>query len=181
MHPTPDVSLVGAAVGDVIHLLAELMDNATSFSSPDSQVQVFSSDTPRGVLLQIEDEGPGMPPADRDEANALLSTPPKFEDITVRGDSRLGLFVVARLAARRGIEVDLRDAAEGGTVAFVRLPTDLVASEPADHPLPTEPLRFPVTDPDVPPQVGHSPERTRGTMTAFQRGTREARRVGNGE
>ncbi|MCI2419951.1 nitrate- and nitrite sensing domain-containing protein [Saccharopolyspora sp. K220] len=235
VHPTPDVSLVGAAVGDVIHLLAELMDNATSYSSPRSQVQVYSSDTPRGVLLQIEDEGLGMRPADRDDANVLLSTPPKFEDITLRGDSRLGLFVVARLAARRRIEVDLRDAAEGGTVAFVLLPNDIVANEsrfeprlarsrqperdltpPPAHdltvqrPVPTtEPPQFPSTDPDQRPvlprrerqqnlvpqlraessagdsdiagQAGHSPERTRGNMAAFQRGTREARWAEGGE
>ncbi|MGP4019882.1 sensor histidine kinase [Saccharopolyspora sp. 5N708] len=235
VHPTPEVSLVGAAVGDVIHLLAELMDNATSYSSPRSQVQVYSSDTPRGVLLQIEDEGLGMRAADRDDANVLLSTPPKFEDITLRGDSRLGLFVVARLAARRHIEVDLREAPEGGTVAFVLLPNDIVANErmfeprlSRSQPQPergssaplaqelttqlaatTEPPQFPSADPDQRPalprrlrqqnlvaqlreeplardsdnagQAGHSPERTRGNMTAFQRGTREARRGDSGE
>jgi hypothetical protein len=240
VHPTPEVSLLGGVVGDVIHLLAELMDNATSFSSPRSQVQVFSSDTPRGVLLQIEDEGLGMRADDRNEANALLSTPPKFEDITARGDSRLGLFVVAQLAARRGIEVDLRDSAEGGTVAFVLLPEDIVANEPVIDNSTTEPLQdtreqrlpvpppadrdlrafrpdpvpsqqpsaadpplFPSTDPDERPELPQrhrrqnlapqlraeppaaepenlgqsapSPERIRGNMAAFQRGTREAR------
>ncbi|GAA0521454.1 histidine kinase [Saccharopolyspora subtropica] len=183
VHPTPDVSLVGAAVGDVIHLLAELMDNATSFSSPRSQVQVYSSDTPRGVLLQIEDEGLGMRPADRDEANALLASTPRFEDITRRGDSRLGLFVVARLAARRNIEVDLREAAEGGTVAFVRLPPDIVAAEPlfdrgagsadsptwARGPAPAashaDAPQFPVADPDAEPPPRRKPgQRSSGRL-----------------
>ncbi|MFC7344415.1 nitrate- and nitrite sensing domain-containing protein [Saccharopolyspora griseoalba] len=209
VHPTPDVSLIGAAVGDVIHLLAELMDNATSFSTPRSQVEVRSSDTPRGVLVQIADEGLGMRPEDLAAANALLSSAPKFEDITLRGDSRLGLFVVARLAARRGIEVDLRKGHEQGTIAFVLLPPDIVADEsvpgmpaPAEvevtRPVPVvaEP-QFPSADPDDPNELPRrvpgggrtsqevpvsgdtapqTPERTRGNMTAFQKGTVEARR-----
>ncbi|KAA5831331.1 sensor histidine kinase [Saccharopolyspora hirsuta] len=129
VHRAPDLSVVGAAVGDLIHLLAELMDNATSFSAPDSQVQVYCGDTPRGVLLRIEDEGMGMRPAERDEANVLLASKPKFEDITLRGDSRLGLFVVAVLASRRGIKVELREAAGEGTVALIRLPADIVAHD----------------------------------------------------
>ncbi|MDI2032826.1 nitrate- and nitrite sensing domain-containing protein [Saccharopolyspora sp. TS4A08] len=240
VHPAPELSLVGAAVGDVIHLLAELMDNATSYSPPRSQVQVHASDTPRGVLIQIEDEGLGMRPADRDEANVLMATTPRFEDITRRGDSRLGLFVVARLAARRGIEVDLREAEERGTVAFVLLPPHIVAEEaaqgdkqsmsqlaekareratersvvreartapvsPIEEPVAEFEPRFPSDDPDeerprlprrdrqqnLAPQLRNEPEggvaqdtaalqpeRTRGTMSAFQRGTLDARRAG---
>ncbi|EQD82955.1 signal transduction histidine kinase [Saccharopolyspora erythraea NRRL 2338] len=262
VNQVPEVAVHGTAVGDVIHLCAELMENATAFSSPRSQVQVHSSDTPRGVLVQIEDQGLGMRPAARDDANELLVNPPRFEDITLRGDSRLGLFVVARLAARRGIEVDLRESAEGGIVAFVLLPSEIVVSEkghedppetmrvaaanqlspmvprnredstPAterDLPAPrreVEPVvrngrkpsvpaetqndkpEFPSVDPDGRPplprrrrqqnlvpqlrdepleqqeereyQVDHSPERTRGNMTAFQRGTRKARRSDDG-
>lgn len=240
VHPAPELSLVGAAVGDVIHLLAELMDNATSYSPPRSQVQVHSSDTPRGVLIQIEDEGLGMRAADRDEANVLMATTPRFEDITRRGDSRLGLFVVARLAARRGIEVELREAEEQGTVAFVLLPPHIVAEEAAqgdkqsmsqlaekareraseqsvvreartapvsaiEEPVAEFEPRFPSDDPDeerprlprrdrqqnLAPQLRNDPdggvaedtaalqpERTRGTMSAFQRGTLDARRAG---
>ncbi|RKT86336.1 Signal transduction histidine kinase [Saccharopolyspora antimicrobica] len=130
VHRTPDLSVVGAAVGDVIHLLAELMDNATSFSAPESRVQVYCGDTTRGgVLVRIEDEGMGMRPAERDEANVLLASKPKFEDITLRGDSRLGLFVVAVLASRRGIKVELREASGEGTVAYVRLPANIVAHD----------------------------------------------------
>lgn len=148
VHRTPDLSVVGAAVGDVVHLLAELMDNATSFSAPDSQVHVYCGDTPRGVLLRIEDQGMGMRPAERDEANVLLASKPKFEDITLRGDSRLGLFVVAVLASRRGIKVELREGASGeGTVALVRLPTNLVAHERlfADRSEDPDLLRLPST------------------------------------
>ncbi|SEG69193.1 Signal transduction histidine kinase [Saccharopolyspora kobensis] len=130
VHRAPDLSVVGAAVGDVIHLLAELMDNATSFSAPESQVHVYCGDTTRGgVLVRIEDAGMGMRPAERDEANVLLASKPKFEDITLRGDSRLGLFVVAVLASRRGIKVELREASGEGTVAYVRLPSNIVAHD----------------------------------------------------
>ncbi|MFI0465939.1 MULTISPECIES: sensor histidine kinase [Saccharopolyspora] len=198
IHPMPDVSLVGAPVGDVIHLLAELMDNATSFSSPRSEVQVYGSNERRGVLVRIEDEGLGMRPADRDDANVRLSTPPRFEDITLRGDPRLGLFVVAQLAARRGIKVVLQEAAENGTVATVLLPTEILATEPmfdtrTDF---TRPAEWEEVEPRLPtpPRIrpdarnsepgdgdsgraGHSSERSRGNMAAFQRGTRAARRA----
>ncbi|MER7015822.1 nitrate- and nitrite sensing domain-containing protein [Saccharopolyspora sp. NPDC000359] len=148
VHRAPDLSVVGAAVGDVIHLLAELMDNATSYSAPSSQVHVYCGDTPRGVLLRIEDEGMGMRPAERDEANVLLASKPSFEDITLRGDSRLGLFVVAVLASRRGIRVELRERAEEGTVALVRLPTNIVAHERLFEDRSEEPdlLRLPSTN-----------------------------------
>ncbi|MEV0699279.1 nitrate- and nitrite sensing domain-containing protein [Saccharopolyspora sp. NPDC050389] len=239
MHPMPEVSLVGAPVGDVIHLLAELLDNATSFSSPHSEVQVFGGSEPRGVLVRIEDEGLGMRPADRDDANVRLSTPPRFEDITLRGDSRLGLFVVAQLAARRGIKVVLQEAAGSGTVATVLLPTEILATEPMfdtrtdfsrpmdrdelEPRLPTPPRTRPDSAPaarnsppaeesgvqpvdrdersslprrghgqnlvpqrrEEPPdsagRAEHSPERTRGNMAAFQRGTRAARRAEEAE
>ncbi|GAA2346533.1 ATP-binding protein [Saccharopolyspora halophila] len=231
VQPTPEVSLIGAAVGDVIHLLAELMDNATSFSPPRSQVQVHSGEAEGGVFVRIVDEGLGMRPADLDEANSLLSSTPKFEDITLRGDSRLGLFVVARLAARRGIDVDLRPGEERGTVAFVLLPREIIAGEtgaprppavsPAEETAPGAPAAvevtrpvsavpadppFPSADPDELPErpelprrkggenlvpqlrdekdgtvsedtAAHTPERTRGNMSAFQKGTSSARQA----
>ncbi|WP_263248684.1 sensor histidine kinase [Saccharopolyspora rosea] len=146
VNPVPEVSLVGAAVGDAIHLLAELMDNATSFSPPQSQVQVHAVATPRGVDLRIDDEGLGMRPEDRDSMNELLASAPRFEDITLGGDARLGLFVVARLAHRRDVVVSLRDGADGGTSAHVRLPADIVVGEAESTPAPPrpEPEREPV-------------------------------------
>jgi signal transduction histidine kinase len=125
--PVPDTAITGTSVGDTVHLLAELLDNATQFSSPRSQVQVYASKTPQGVLVEIEDRGLGMSQDAREAANTLLSNPPSFDTVTVRGDDRLGLFVIATLASRQGIDVKLRQSLDGGTLAVVLLPPQLLA------------------------------------------------------
>nr|BFE53185.1 ATP-binding protein [Saccharothrix mutabilis subsp. capreolus] len=127
VNPVPDTALVGAAVADTIHLIAELVDNATAFSSPRSQVQVHASEVPQGVVVEIEDHGLGINPEDREQHNAMLADPPEFDAMRLRGESRLGLFVVARLAARRGIHVELRESPYGGTLALVLIPSSIVA------------------------------------------------------
>ncbi|SMD23072.1 nitrate- and nitrite sensing domain-containing protein [Lentzea albidocapillata] len=127
VNPVPDRALAGVAVADTIHLLAELVDNATAFSSPRSEVVIHSSAAPHGLVVEIEDHGLGMTQEERLQANAKLSNPPDFETMAFRGESRLGLFVVARLAARRGIKVELRDSPNGGTVALCVLPPNIVA------------------------------------------------------
>ncbi|HUQ59305.1 nitrate- and nitrite sensing domain-containing protein [Lentzea sp.] len=128
VNPAPDRALVGVAVADTIHLLAELVDNATAFSSPRSEVVIHSADAvPHGIVIEIEDHGLGLTQEERLQANAKLSNPPDFETMAFRGESRLGLFVVARLAARRGIKVELRDSPYGGTVALCVLPPNIVA------------------------------------------------------
>ncbi|MGX7828327.1 sensor histidine kinase [Actinokineospora sp. 24-640] len=134
INQVPEVSLHGVAVADTIHLVAELVDNAASFSPPRSQVEVYTSQVSGGVVVEIEDHGLGMPAEDRDQSNRMLSHPPEFDAMALRGESRLGLFVVARLAARRSIRVELRESPYGGTVALVFLPADIVAEtvEPVD-------------------------------------------------
>ncbi|MGM1059539.1 nitrate- and nitrite sensing domain-containing protein [Saccharothrix sp. Mg75] len=137
VNPIPDTALVGAAVADTIHLVAELVDNATAFSSPRSQVQVHASEVPQGIVVEIEDHGLGINPEDREQHNAMLADPPEFDAMRLRGESRLGLFVVARLAARRGIHVELRESPYGGTLALVLIPSAIVAgpttaTEPAE-------------------------------------------------
>ncbi|GAA3462831.1 sensor histidine kinase [Saccharothrix longispora] len=137
VNPIPDTALVGAAVADTIHLVAELVDNATAFSSPRSQVQVHASEVPQGIVVEIEDHGLGINPEDREQHNAMLADPPEFDAMRLRGESRLGLFVVARLAARRGIHVELRESPYGGTLALVLIPSSIVAgpttaTEPAE-------------------------------------------------
>ncbi|XVV06766.1 sensor histidine kinase [Actinosynnema sp. CA-248983] len=127
VNPVPETALVGAAVADTIHLIAELVDNATAFSSPRSQVQVHASEVPQGVVVEIEDHGLGINPEDREQHNAMLADPPEFDAMRLRGESRLGLFVVARLAARRGIHVELRESPYGGTLALVLIPSAIVA------------------------------------------------------
>ncbi|MCG8920311.1 nitrate- and nitrite sensing domain-containing protein [Actinokineospora sp. PR83] len=127
VRQVPDVALQGVAVADTIHLVAELVDNAASFSPPRSQVEVYTSQVSGGVVVEIEDHGLGMTAEDREQANQMLAHPPEFDAMALRGESRLGLFVVARLAARRAIRVELRESPYGGTVALVFIPSEIVA------------------------------------------------------
>lgn len=125
----PDAAVIGSAVADTIHLVAELVDNATSFSPPRSQVQVHGSIAAKGVVVEVEDHGLGMSEEDRDRANAMLADPPEFDAMALKGDSRLGLFVVARLALRLGVRVELRDSPYGGTRAVILVPNEILASD----------------------------------------------------
>ncbi|SCL41554.1 Signal transduction histidine kinase [Micromonospora pallida] len=120
-------AVVGRAVGDAIHLLAELVENATSFSSPRTRVQVRGELLPHGYVVEVADQGLGMTADAIEEANRQLARSPEF-DPTV--SARLGHFVVARLAARHGVQVRLRPGARGGVTAVVLLPSELVTAEP---------------------------------------------------
>nr|WP_246381489.1 nitrate- and nitrite sensing domain-containing protein [Prauserella isguenensis] len=127
----PDVAVIGPAVGDVVHLLAELLDNATAFSPPDSRVVVRGdAAATKGVVLEVEDQGLGIEEADAERLNTLLAEPPDFSFMALSDEPRLGLFVVARLAARHGIQVRLREAIHGGTRAVVRLDPELLGTLP---------------------------------------------------
>jgi signal transduction histidine kinase len=134
----PEISITGPAVGDLVHLLAELLDNATAFAPPEARAEVSGNMVGRGAVLEIEDQGLGIPPGTRDALNANLHTPPDYGVMALTSDSRLGLFVVARLAARHGIRVSLTDSIYGGTRAVVLLPAALL--ENADDRL--EPLEI---------------------------------------
>jgi signal transduction histidine kinase len=118
-------ALVGTVVADVIHLLAELVENATAFSSPDVQVEMRGEPVAQGFAIEIEDRGLGLSDEKRDEINKKLATPPEFDP---NSSDQLGLFVVGRLAIRHGIQVSLRAAPYGGTVAIVLLPRSIVVS-----------------------------------------------------
>ncbi|MFC0540183.1 sensor histidine kinase [Kutzneria chonburiensis] len=124
----PDVSVIGSAVADTIHLIAELVDNATSFSPPRSQVLVSSTLVARGAVVEVEDQGLGMSEEDRDRANRMMAESPEFDAMALKSDSRLGLFVIARLANRLEINVEFRVSPYGGTRAIVLLPSSILAS-----------------------------------------------------
>ncbi|WP_019869224.1 sensor histidine kinase [Salinispora oceanensis] len=119
--------LVGRTVGDLIHLLAELIENATRFSPPGTRVRVTGVRRGDGYLFEITDQGIGMPTEALTDANSLLASSPEFDP--TRTD-RLGLFVVARLAARHGVGVRLRRSGAAGLIAVVHIPDELVAEEP---------------------------------------------------
>ena len=125
LNVQPGIAVRGHAVNDVVHLLAELAENATSFSSADTPVVVaghlLSSG---GVLLDITDQGVGMGAEEMAHANWRLDNPPVVDVAVSR---RMGLFVVARLAARHGIRVRLRPAPSGGLTALVWLPDEVVS------------------------------------------------------
>ncbi|MFF4774962.1 nitrate- and nitrite sensing domain-containing protein [Microtetraspora fusca] len=119
-----EVALAGQAVNDVIHLLAELVENALSFSSRDTRVIVSGNRIDGGgVMISITDSGIGMAAEEISQANWRLANPPVV-DVSV--SRRMGLFVVGRLALRNGIRVQLRPHDSGGLTAMVLLPESLV-------------------------------------------------------
>ncbi|QOC95287.1 HAMP domain-containing protein [Micromonospora craniellae] len=122
-----DLYVVGHAVGELVHLLAELLENATAFSHPATVVQVMARVEGSGAVIEIADQGLGMTETSLAEANAVLATPPAADVASVE---RMGLFVVSHLAARHGIEVRLHGGI-GGLVARIRLPGALLAAAPA--------------------------------------------------
>ena len=152
----PQVALTGRAAGDVVHLLAELLDNATNFSPPDSQVVMSSARTADGsVVVEIADRGVGMVDAELADANQRLGGP---AEVDVSASRRMGLFVVGRLAARHGIGVRLGTSTgagpgrSGGLTATVTVPAHLVPSADAregNHPQLGVPAR-----PAFPAQAG---------------------------
>ncbi len=121
-----EASLQGAAVADVTHLIAELVENAASFSPPHTQVQVRAESVGNGFVVEIEDAGLGMTTDQLYDVNARLARPPDFD---LADTDRLGLFVVAQLASRHDIKVTLRPSPYGGTTAIVLLPAELMAAE----------------------------------------------------
>ncbi|MEO3854391.1 nitrate- and nitrite sensing domain-containing protein [Acrocarpospora sp. B8E8] len=124
--PMGQVELTGRAVGDVIHLLAELVENAVSFSPPYTVVQVAGQMVANGYALEVEDRGLGMSAEDLAAANQRILEPPEFN---LSSTARLGLFVVSRLAERHGIRVQLKASPYGGTTAVVLLPRELVVED----------------------------------------------------
>jgi len=125
LQQPPAVLVLGRSASDLVHLLAELLDNATQFSSPESQVVVSSIFAADGsVVIEVADRGVGMTEAELAEANQRLASPPMVDASVSR---RMGLFVVGRLAVRHGITVQLRRSEdEVGICACVTIPSKLV-------------------------------------------------------
>jgi signal transduction histidine kinase len=119
----PRVAIAGPAVADLIHLLAELIENATLYSPPDTTVQVAGQVVAHGFAVEVEDRGLSMDPAALAQANEKLARPPDFD---LSNSAQLGLFVVGRLAQRHSIQVTLRTSPYGGTTAIVLLPDAIV-------------------------------------------------------
>ena len=130
--PIDDIGLAGQAISDVVHLLAELIENATSFSPPGTKVQIAGQSISSGYVLEIEDRGLGMTDDELVEANERLANPPIVDFALSR---MLGLYVVARLAQRYNIKVQLRHSWYGGVTALVLLPLGLTVQAPVPESL----------------------------------------------
>ena len=139
VEAVPDFFVDGSAVADVGHLLAELVDNGTSFSPPESHVAVRAGIAGKGVVVEVEDRGLGIKPNLLAELNELLRQPPDFSLMALAGDVRIGLFVVARLAAKYGIRVSLRESVYGGVHAVMLLPATVLAGERTKPRMPPPP------------------------------------------
>ena len=182
----PQATVVGRATSDVIHLLAELLDNATNFSPPDSQVVMSSMRAQDGsIVVEIADSGVGMADHELSDANRRLATP---SAVDVSASRRMGLFVVGRLGARHGIAVHLGGAPMGGPggglTASVTLPGHLVTvsgdtAEPG--PTPRQAAFGAQAAPNgVPPQRAGLPNRPvhRATLAAPPDGQQLDRAIG---
>uniref|UniRef100_UPI0006B33D71 sensor histidine kinase n=2 Tax=Streptomyces sp. NRRL B-24085 TaxID=1709476 RepID=UPI0006B33D71 len=124
-----EVCLAPPAVADVIHLLAELIENATLYSPAPSPVAVRAALVAKGLAVEVEDRGLGMSEDEYAAFNAHLAEAPKFDVVALADDLRLGMFVVARLADRHGIQVTLRSSPYGGTTAIVLIPHEIVVRD----------------------------------------------------
>jgi hypothetical protein len=116
-------AVLGPAANDVVHLLAELMENATSFSPPATRVETRVDTVGTGVAIEIEDRGLGLTKSELAAINARLDSPPGFD---LAETEHLGLFVVGQLASRHRISVALRRSHYGGITAVVLLPNSVI-------------------------------------------------------
>lgn len=123
VYPMADVLVIGTAVADVAHVLAELIENATTFSPPNTEVSIRGACTGSGFVIEIEDRGEGLPQERLAQINQRLARPARFDLSDTR---HLGLAVVGKLAVKHGLRVELSRSPFGGTMAVVHLPRKIV-------------------------------------------------------
>jgi signal transduction histidine kinase len=121
-----DDLVAGSAVSDVIHLIAELVENATVFSPPNTRIEVRADRVGTGLVAEVEDRGLGLSAEELADINRRLASTQEFD---LAHSDQLGLFVVSQLAARHDIEVSLRRSVYGGTTAVVLLPFGVIVRE----------------------------------------------------
>ncbi|MCJ1676025.1 nitrate- and nitrite sensing domain-containing protein [Streptomyces sp. APSN-46.1] len=165
-----EAAVAGAAVADLTHLLAELIENATQFSPPHTKVRVSGEPVGAGYVLEVEDRGLGMGRESLNDANRRIE---QSEALDLFDSDRLGLFVVSRLSARHGVKVHLRTSPYGGTTAVVLLPNSLLqgaitaGSAAPPHPARTEP------EPEPEPER-QAPQSAAAAMSVVREGARSA-------
>jgi len=163
IESVPDTAVRGVAVNDLVHLTAELLDNATNFSPKQAQVVLASSLQPDGsLLIEIRDSGVGMSATQRNAINDRLAVPPMV-DVSV--SRHMGLFVVGRLASRHGISVVMQPSGpDGGLTAAVTVPSALVSAE----------MERPAAPARAPQPAANLPAATSGTGAMFDAGRDES-------
>jgi signal transduction histidine kinase len=127
--PPIEGTVRGHAVADVVHLIAELAENATAFSPPQTRVQLSAQRVTAGLAIEVEDRGLGVSGAERAELNALLAAPERVALGELLADGRIGLYVVSSLARRHGAAVELKGNIYGGTQAVLVLPQEVLGEE----------------------------------------------------
>jgi signal transduction histidine kinase len=152
--PPVEGTLSGSAVTDVIHLMAELIENATKFSAPHTEAVVRAESVTAGLVIEVEDRGLGMLPADQQRMNGLLADPGQVNVGELLRDGRIGLFVVATLARRHGIKVRVQSNIYGGIQAVVVLPATLIEATP---PVPAAPVDAEAPSSEPPPDPPDPP------------------------
>ncbi|WP_437437626.1 ATP-binding protein, partial [Streptomyces prasinopilosus] len=190
--PPIDGTLRGHAVADVIHLLAELVENATLYSAPHTQVLLRAGLVTSGLAVEVEDRGLGMPVDEQERMNALLADPDQVNVASLLADGRIGLYVVSQLARRHGIQVRLQSNIYGGVQAVLVVPQALLGAEPwspdtgegrpaestptgyGNGPWPQEPQA------GTGPYAGPGPQSRPDARTATGAGTGPARQTGHG-
>lgn len=128
VEPLPPIAVLGPAVGDTIHLMAELIENGVTFSPPHTEVRVRALPVAQGYAVEVEDRGLGLSVEEYAAANELLHHPKDFSFTTLGEDPRLGLFTVGHLAQRHGVTASLQASSYGGSLAVVVLPHALTES-----------------------------------------------------
>jgi signal transduction histidine kinase len=158
-HSTSTSAVVGYAAEGVMHALAELMDNAATFSAQGTEVHVYVEEEDAGVVITIEDSGLGMRPRERHHATKLVTEP---LDLRTLSGTRLGLAVVGRLVDKYGFSVSFRPSARGGTGVVVLIPRQLITQpRAAAEPPPAQP---------VPAQSPAAPEESEDLLPRRRRG-----------
>jgi signal transduction histidine kinase len=151
----PDVAIASDAVTGLIHLIAELLENAARFSPPSFEVQVRSMPAQIGVIVEVEDRGLGMPDEQRDRVNDMLADPPEVDVMAIGDGSQLGFWVIASLIKRFGFRVALRESDYGGILAIVRVPNQLVVTDTGQ-----EHVQDPIQDAFPRPSLGDLRDRS---------------------
>ncbi len=169
--------VTGNAVGDIIHLVAELVENAAVFSPPNTRIEVRADRVGTGLVAEIDDRGLGLSAQERDAINRRLASPPEFD---LASSDQLGLFIVSRLAARHRIMVSLRESAYGGTTAIVRLPFGVIIRDDDEMPAADEGWVIPEDmEGGSPAQAGTGRHRLRTAVTGRVAEAGRAEETGN--